>query len=182
MGGEASGRFVIRMEPGLHGALREAARAAGTSLNEYCVRKLAGRGYEESGAVAEIVRRAGAIVGNELAAVVLFGSWARGAATEDSDVDVLIVADRAAITRALYRQWDASPITWDSRRVEPHFVVLPERGDRLSGLWAEVAIDGIVLFERGFEMSGLLAAMRSRIADGVMVRRWSNGHPYWVAA
>ena len=36
-----SGRFVLRIDPGLHGTLRKAARAAGVSLNEYCARKLA---------------------------------------------------------------------------------------------------------------------------------------------
>ena len=39
---KASGNFVLRMDPALHGRLRRAARKAGVSLNEHCVRVLAG--------------------------------------------------------------------------------------------------------------------------------------------
>jgi len=41
--------------------------------------------------------------GDRLRQVVLFGSWARGQATEDSDIDVLVVVD--GLTPA--EQWDA---------------------------------------------------------------------------
>jgi hypothetical protein len=181
-GGTASGRFVLRMPPGLHAALREAARAAGTSLNEYCVGKLAqpGSGGEAS---ARVIVRAAEIAGAALVGVAVFGSWARGVAMERSDVDVLVVVDGGlVITRELYRQWDEQPLTWDGHVVEPHFVRLLEPGASMSGLWAEVAIDGVVLFERGLELSRSLAAVRARIAAGEVVRRWSNGQPYWVAA
>jgi predicted HicB family RNase H-like nuclease len=36
-----SGRFLLRIDPGLHAALRHAASASGQSLKEYCGRKLA---------------------------------------------------------------------------------------------------------------------------------------------
>lgn len=178
----ASGRFLIRMEPGLHAALREAARAEGTSLNEHCVLRLAmpGAGSEPASRASA---RAASIAGADLVGVAAFGSWARGEAMEDSDVDLLIVVDAALpITRELYRMWDAEPMEWDGRRMEPHFVRLPGVEDRISGLWAEVAIDGVVLFERGFELSRRLAGLRTRIASGEITRRWSNGHSYWVAA
>jgi hypothetical protein len=182
MAEQPSGRFVLRLDPGLHAALRAAAQDAGVSLNEYCVRRLAVRGREGLDAGSELVARAGQVVGAALVGVVLFGSWARGEAGEDSDVDVLIVVEGVGVTRALYRAWDAAPLRWEGRPVEPHFVTLPPAGGLPSGLWAEVAIDGVVLFERGLELSRRLAAMRAHIAEGALVRRWSNGHPYWVAA
>jgi UTP:GlnB (protein PII) uridylyltransferase len=89
----ASGRFLLRMEPGLHAALREAARAAGLSLNEYCVRKLALSPTTGEEPAVRILRRATEIVGPSLAGVAVFGSYGRGQATEASDVDVLIVVD-----------------------------------------------------------------------------------------
>ena len=54
-----SGRFVLRIDPGLHGALRKAARAAGVSLNEYCARKLATRSSSFTGLdlAADYIRR-----------------------------------------------------------------------------------------------------------------------------
>ena len=55
----ASGRFVLRIEPGLHEALRNAARASGLSLNDYCARRLAApTNGSEVGGAAHAVRRA----------------------------------------------------------------------------------------------------------------------------
>ncbi len=167
----------------LHATLRKAAREAGTSLNDHCLRKLVLPDRSVPEAAAVVVQRANAIAGSNLVGVMVFGSWARGGATESSDVDVLIVVDSdRQITRDLYREWDMTPLRWEDRAVEPHFVRLPEADDRVSGLWAEVAIDGMVLFERDFYLSRRLAALRGRIAAGDVVRRWSNGHPYWIAA
>ncbi|MFC1575971.1 toxin-antitoxin system HicB family antitoxin [Gemmatimonadota bacterium] len=57
-----SGRFVLRIDPGLHGALRQGARETGMSLNEFCARKLAhpgGKiGGQIGGSASEAVTRA----------------------------------------------------------------------------------------------------------------------------
>lgn len=45
-------------------------------------------------AVAEFSARVRSVFGPRLVRLVLFGSQARGAATEDSDVDVLVVIDQ----------------------------------------------------------------------------------------
>lgn len=179
----ASGRFVLRIEPGLHAALRAAADAAGLSLNEYCRRKLMTPGLRVSGPATEVVSTATAMVGGALVGVVAFGSWAREELTARSDVDVLlIVSADVALRRDLYRGWDGKPVSWGPHPVEPHFVHLPDPEARMSGLWAEVAVDGVVLFERGFEVSRLLAVLRRRIAEGRLVRRRIHGQPYWVEA
>jgi hypothetical protein len=179
---EASGRFVLRLPPGLHAALRRAAAEAGLSLNDYCTRKLsapAGNLTAMAGATAAVARAA-ELFGEDLIAVVAFGSWARGEAIATSDVDVLVVVDAGApLTRALYRRWDAAPLTWDGRPVEPHFVHLPEAGERPTGLWAEAAIDGLVIFERGTRVSGRLAELRRAVLAGRLVRRIVHGQPYW---
>jgi hypothetical protein len=178
----ASGRFVLRLDPGLHAALRRAARDAGVSLNDYCVRKLAapsGNPTAFADATA-VVERAAALLGEDLVAVLAYGSWARGEALSTSDVDVLVIVEPTArITRELYRRWDATPLTWDGRPVEPHFVRLREPGDPATGLWAEAAVDGIVLFERGTAVSARLAQLRRDVASGRLVRRLVHGQPYW---
>ena len=180
---EASGRFVLRMEPALHARLRERARAAGVSLNEYCVRQLSRPGPEVVEPVEAVVAQARAVLGESLVGVVAFGSWARGEATDTSDVDVLIVvADAVPVTRELYRRWDAMPPRWEGRTVEPHFVHAPAPGAKPSGLWAEVALDGIVLFDRDYAVSKRLGGLRAAIAEGVVVRRHAHGQWYWVAA
>lgn len=177
-----SGRFNLRIEPELHAVLRAAARSANTSLNDYCARRLASPGAALDPAPAAVVRRAARVLGDSLLGVVAFGSWARGEETVSSDLDVLLVADRAVpISRALYREWDAGPdLSWDGHEVTPHFVHLPPGAAAVSGLWAEVATDGLILFERALTVSRHLANVRRRILRGELSARFADGQRYWV--
>jgi predicted nucleotidyltransferase len=181
--GEVSGRFVLRIDPGLHATLRRAAAEAGLSLNEYCARKLALPSAGVTEAAAEAIRSAARVAGASLAGVVAFGSWARGEMATSSDVDLLIVVDdELPIDRALYRAWDEAPVWWDGHPVEPHFVHLPPEGAPVSSVWAEVAVGGVVLFERALVVSRQLVAVREQIAAGRIIRRTIHGQPYWVEA
>jgi len=176
-----SGRFVLRIDPCLHAALKDRAREAGVSLNEYCARALALPATHFQGPAAEAVGRAAGLVGDALLGVAVFGSWARQESGRGSDVDLLIIVeDGFAIGRGLYRRWDESPVFWEGHPVEPHFVHLPPSGTRLSGMWAEVAIDGVVIFERELVLSRRLVEFRQVIASGRLLRRRSHGQPYWV--
>lgn len=177
-----SGRFVLRIDPGLHGALRAAARAASLSLNEYCARKLASPGSEPDSDVSALIERAARLLGESLVGVVAFGSWVRGESGAASDFDVLLIAEaRLPITRELYGRWDREPaLHWRGHEVEPHFVHLPPEGAVPSGTWAEVATDGLVLHERGWSVSERLADIRRMISAGRISRRFLHGQPYWV--
>jgi hypothetical protein len=175
-----SGRFVLRVSPGLHGVLRASAARAGLSLNDYCVRKLAAPGVLES-PVFEVVERATAQFGDGLVGIVAFGSWARDELTEQSDVDLLVVVEPSVgIVRSLYRPWDEGPIAWEGRPVEVHIVHPPEQEETPTGLWAEAALEGLVLFDRGFELSRRLSEVRRRIAAGEVARHVAHGQTYWV--
>ena len=48
--------------------------------------------------------------GDRLRSVVLFGSWARGQASEDSDIDVLAVIDRLTPLEAWDAGGEAAPV------------------------------------------------------------------------
>lgn len=134
-------------------------------------------------AAAAAVERAAAVAGASLLGVAVFGSWARGTLGDRSDVDLLIVLDgTVAVGRDLYRAWDRAPLSWDGHPVEPHFVQLPAPGAPLSSVWAEVAVDGTVLFERDFAVSRHLVGIRQAITAGRIVRRVIHGQPYWVEA
>ena len=124
---------------------------------------------------------ASSIFGNDLMAVIGFGSWARRELWDTSDVDLLMVlADHVELTRELYRTWDSAAPSSDGRPVDVHFAhLLPD--ERLgAGLWAEVATDGIVLFERDDRVSSRLAGVRRDIAAGRLLRRTTHGQPYWI--
>jgi len=180
-----SGRFVLRISPGLHAALRAAAADDEVSLNDYCARKLAapvGHLASFGGAMAA-VERAAELFAGDLIGVVAFGSWARDELADSSDIDLLVVlANKTPLTRELYRRWDEEPIEWGERSVEPHFVHLPVVEEPPGGVWAEVALDGIVLFEGGLRLSAHLAWVRRQIAAGRLVRRFIHGQPYWAEA
>jgi predicted nucleotidyltransferase len=179
----ASGRFLLRLPAALHDALRAAAREAGLSLNEFCCRKLAAPGSAAvaPGGTAEAIAWADRLFGDRLLAVLAYGSWARSQARPDSDVDLLVVLDqRSPITRDLYRRWDERRLEVEGHEVEPHFVHLPAMKKTGSGLWAEVALDGILLFERGHDVSRYLARVRRDVIEGRLVRRTVHGQPYWA--
>lgn len=176
----------IPLTPELHAALREAARSSGLSLNEYCSRQLADAGVTttEGSArepAAAIVRRALGLLGGRLVGVLAIGSFVRDGAHDGSDVDILIVVDSdVAISRGLYRRWDEDPLTWEGRAVDAHFARLPGSDERISGIWAEAAVDGVVLFDREFTLSRRLGQLRRRILAGEVKRRTVHGQPYWV--
>ncbi len=179
----ASGRFLLRLDPGVHAQLRAAAAAAGLSLNDYCARRLAApaSGATILGPATASVSRAAQLFGGELAAVLLFGSWARGEAGAASDVDLLVVLDPSiALTRELYRRWDEQSLDFEGRAVEVHFAHFPEVRDPPGALWAEAALDGVVLFERGLELSRFLVRVRREILSGRLMRRTAQGQPYWI--
>ena len=180
---DASGRFVLRLRPEEHRRLREAAATAGVSLNEYCARRLGEPPPGRLHPLADVVlRRSASSTAVDPLGVVAFGSWARGTATRESDVDVLIVLPTdVPIKRNLYGGWDAEGASWDGHSVEPHYAHLPTP-DRIGSLWAEAALDGIVLYDRALEVSRALGSIRRRLASGELVRRTAGGHPYWTAA
>lgn len=179
-----SGRFVIRMDPRLHASLRSSAAEARVSLNEFCTRKLAlpSGSVTNDSVVAEATLAAFHVFGESLIGLVAFGSWARGESGPGSDFDLLIVLDkRTRITRQLLTAWDRSPWRRKMDSVEPHPVHLPAASDELGGIWPEVALDGIVLYENGFRISRLFGRIRGQIASGKIVRRKIHGQPYWSA-
>jgi len=186
-----SGKFVVRIPPELHWRLKDAARRQGSSLNQVCVARLQGAAREFSSASdtpASLISRsliAGAIErwGADLAGLLLFGSAVRGEATRESDIDLLLVLKPTVrISRGLYLEWDVLAETFEpcDRRVSPQCVVLPEDVDAAGGLWYEVALEGVVLWERDLAVSALLRRLREGMARGELRRAMIHGNPYWT--
>ena len=181
--GSPSGRFVLRLPPTLHATLRAAAERAGLSLNEYCVHVLAAPGPDPVGPGATVAIRASEAFGRDLVGVLVHGSWTRGEATVGSDIDVLVVLEAARpITRALYREWDRTPLEHYGHPVEVHFVAMPSTNTPHGSVWLEVALDGVVAFDREGRVARLLSKVRRGIAAGEMTRRRAHGQPYWTAS
>lgn len=171
------------MTPALHARLSESARAAQLSLNEYCVRALAcDAGAASGGPLSAVVAKTLAQLGSAVVGIAVFGSYARGEARESSDVDVLVVTNsQTGISRSLYAAWDQDRMYVGPHLVEPHFVRMPEPDERITGLWAEVAIEGLVILDPDFVLGRQLTRVRRAILDGQLVRRSAHGQSYWTA-
>jgi hypothetical protein len=175
-------RVLLRLPADLHGSLVKAAAAAGVSFNEWCVRRLAAPAPpgESSAVRARVTDAARGMFGDRLLGVVGMGSWARGEAATGSDIDVLVVIDPAvALTRDLYRAWDAHPLTFDGHAIDAHFVHPPPSGMLPGAVWCEAAVDGLVWFDPFDRMAAELAGVRRAIAHGRVIRAIAHGQPYW---
>src|SRR5262249_34915716 len=151
----------------------------------YCVRRLGSpdRGTLPHPDALHVSARAEAIAGPNLVGIIAHGSMARGEARPSSDMDVLVVVDRAlALTRALYRRWDEAPVAWQRRPVDVHFINLPDDPDRAAGVWAEAAVEGVLLHDSDGRVESTLRQVRRAIADGRLVRKHAHGQPYWTVA
>jgi predicted nucleotidyltransferase len=178
-----SGKFLLRLPPPLHARLAAHAHSAGLSLNEYCVRALSREEASRTGPFGEAVGRCIEQLGSALIGVAVFGSYARGEATADSDVDLLVaVSSDVPIRRPLYSAWDGDALRIGPHRVEPHFVHLPAPEERHSGFWAEVALDGNVIWDPDLALTRRLIGIRRALVDGCLVRRSSGGRTWWTAA
>lgn len=176
-----SGRFVLRLPSSLHAKLRDEANAAGDSLNELCVRKLGRVASDLPDAILEVVARAKDAFGGRLIGLLLYGSWVRGDAASDSDIDVMVVLDRLVpLNMLLYQRWNQHECDTGAHELDIHFAHLPVPGELPTGLWAEISLDGRVIHDRDLIVTRTLSAIRRRIAAGDLVRRSSHGQPYWV--
>jgi len=189
---QPSGKFVIRMPAALHAQLRDEAMRTGQSLNRLCVGKL-GANVPSSGDIrqacqspisVDFLERVIRHWQGELVGLVLFGSSARGDATADSDIDLMLVMrPRVKIARDLYRRWDEFCRGEQCPgRISPHFVTLPGSVREAGGLWYEVALDGIPLWEIDRQVSRFLGCIRETMGHGKIQRRMLHGSPYWIRA
>ena len=185
---EARGSFLIRMNPGIHRHLRNEAFRRGISLNRLCIERLEGQGRRETflplsadSKWALIVKRIKDTFGSGIEGIILFGSTARGEATSESDIDLLVLLPEGRdLNRELYRKWDEAFRAKEDRIYSPHFVLLPSSVENVGSIWFEAALDGVVLFDREDKVNSFLRKLRGEIADQRIVRKWSHGHPYWL--
>ncbi len=111
--------------------------------------------------------------------IILFGSHVRGEGLKHSDIDLLIVLkDEVELTRELYSEWDRNFLKY--KDISPQFVKLPKDPLGAGGLWYEVALEGIVLWQSDNRILQFLWHLRQVIASRKVIRSFSYGHPYWI--
>ena len=131
------------------------------------------------------------VYGEGLVSVALFGSWARGVATPESDIDLLLVADslpcsrrrrvgefevvdaateasRASIWKEEARAPDLSPILKTPEEVTAGAPLYLDMTD-----WCEI------LYDREGFFDGYLTGLRERMRASGARRVWAKGGYYW---
>ena len=189
--------LILRIPSSLHQQLKQDARSADMSLNKLCRGLLSRRvgnpsaekapismalgfgGSHQTEMLRDISAQVLETLGDNIEGLVLFGSCARGRQTANSDIDLLVVLNSSmTFDRDVYSRWQ--PRKFNGREVAPLFVQIPGEGERIGGLWFEVALDGIVLYDKDLELSRFLSHVRNLVADGQVRRMVTHGHPYWV--
>lgn len=180
-----SGKFVLRIPPELHRIIYKKSEKLGVSLNSFCTAKLQDNISAVSPHLPNDVQILFQEWGEDLLGVLMFGSVARGDQTAKSDLDLLIVLNNnIQLSRKLYRIWDAKFSKMFNKNlqmeVNPHFVHIPSNTFEAGGLWYELSIDGILLWEKYYLVSKFLKEIRENILNGNIKRFMSHGHQYWV--
>ena len=122
------------------------------------------------------------LLGDELVGLVLFGSWARVEAREDSDVDVFVVLKslrgveaRAAVYKVVSRSVGRAVTLVDARADE-----LFKDELELTPLLLNILVDGIVVYDRTGRLAELAAKARQLVeAEGLAKYRTPDGKYGW---
>ena len=131
--------------------------------------------------VAPVVRALEQSLGDSLVSVVLFGSRARGEARPDSDWDLLVIAEHLPdrlLKRSLFVV-SLLPPQWRHRVA----IVAKTRAEFESALpspYLDIAVDGIILYDRSRYVAAKLAYLQRRISELGLRRVELNGDRVWL--
>lgn len=159
--------FIVRVPRSLHLKLKERSKQLRISLNHLCQMILEKGDLSELDLAVESIKIA---FKESLEGVVFFGSRARGQDHDNSDIDLLIVLNER-VTRGDYKLIDLP------EKYSPSLVTFPSKP---SGLWFEVALDGVVLFDKSGKLNNFLRGVRSYILEGKVKRQTTHGQGYWI--
>lgn len=168
------------MESSLYKKLQSIAKSKKMSLNQYSLEVLSRQELSSSGEILHLLKRH---YKSDLVGLVLFGSHARGTATEASDIDLLIILNSTVKLKAsLYRDWEKYIASHLDAAYSPHFthILEGELGDNVGSLWLELAMEGRVLMDTKGLIQRRLNKIKEQVSSGEYIRKSSYGVPYWT--
>jgi len=131
-------------------------------------------------------------LGEDLVSVVLFGSFARGDASRESDIDLLIVGDNLPQSRfdriRLFDEVERS-IEKELKKIEEEYGVTisfspiiksVEEARRFTPLYLDLVEDAVILYDKNNFMENILEKLRRRLRELGAVRVWRGRRWYWI--
>jgi predicted nucleotidyltransferase len=118
--------------------------------------------------------------GEKLVAVVLFGSYARREATETSDADLYVIAEKLPKRRLDRIEYVHRPVSGKFDR--PVSIIAESQQEFVSGfpsLYLDLALDGVVLYDTGNFMTEKLARIQEVTRQAGLTRVRDNGDLRW---
>ena len=131
-------------------------------------------------ALADVVATLTQALGDDLVAVVLFGSRARGGADETSDWDLMVIARNLPEKTFKRHTWlrGLLPVAW--RGQTAILAKTPEEFESyLPSLFLDIALDGIVLHDSDGYVAQRLAGLRWLIESRGLRRERVQGDLIW---
>lgn len=128
-------------------------------------------------------------LGDKLVSFVVYGSVARGEMREDSDIDILIVADglpKGRLKRQELFEEVERELELDELWKEGFYITLspviktPEEAQRLSPLYLDMVEDAIILYDRGSFFKGVLDRLRRKLMEYGAKRVRMGKKWYWI--
>jgi predicted nucleotidyltransferase len=118
-------------------------------------------------------------LGDRLVAVALFGSRARGEAGEESDWDLLVVAEGLPES-PLERHISLKRLLPPGCEAVSLLPRTPEEfEDHVPSLYLDIALDGKILYDPQGYMAERLARLRRRMEDLGLYREWTRSGQEW---
>jgi predicted nucleotidyltransferase len=122
-------------------------------------------------------------LGDRLVSVVLFGSWARGTANGESDVDVLVVVRGLPVNR--WKRYDpfrpmAGAVSGGFAAALSLIALTPEEAATVKPYYLGILSSHLLLRDSDGFFEGVLARLGARLAD-LGARRYVDreGYEYW---
>lgn len=130
-----------------------------------------GSEVKEGGWLSEVVAALKQQLGDDLVAVVLFGSRARGEAGDQSDWDILVLAHNLP-SRVMERHRRLKRLLPDAWRGQVSVLAKTplEFEAHLPALWLDIALDGVVLHDTEGYVTARLAKLKQLMQRHGLIR------------
>lgn len=133
--------------------------------------------------IDELKEKIIAYYGERLVSMVLFGSLARGTATQESDIDLLLIVE-GLHKRKMKRMEEFIDNVEDKLMGVPFYISpiikTPEEASMGSPLFLDMVYDAVILYDKGKIFENIINRLRHRLNELGSKRVFKGSRWYWI--